>query len=210
MQVCGHGPRRRTGIGHVALWFPAVGHLAVDCCSHTLSQQAKSIGYIVFFIPYATRHKGVFALLRQRFHGSQRIIAYQDDSKLLEIRFCQPHVFPQSSLSFWSVWLLLVRPRDISPSLSLARVAYESQRVPFLHLLHFLEPIAITLLFVPSFMPSLGSNRVHDTLLRLRDKIPIWFGCGFRLSENLKSMSEFGGCLGPYGPPYRSVFRAPL
>ena len=29
-----------------------------------------------------------------------------------------------------------------------------------------------------------------------------FFCCGFRLSENIKSMSEFGGGLGPYRPPY--------
>jgi len=28
MQVCGYAARRRTGIGHVALWFPAVQNLA--------------------------------------------------------------------------------------------------------------------------------------------------------------------------------------
>lgn len=28
MQVCGYAAREET-IGHVALWFPAVGHLAV-------------------------------------------------------------------------------------------------------------------------------------------------------------------------------------
>ena len=30
-----------------------------------------------------------------------------------------------------------------------------------------------------------------------------FFCCGFRLSENIKSMSEFGGGLGPYRPPYK-------
>jgi len=28
MQVCGYAARRQTSIGHVALWFPAVQHLA--------------------------------------------------------------------------------------------------------------------------------------------------------------------------------------
>ena len=29
MQGCGYAARRRTGIGHMAFWFPAVLHLAV-------------------------------------------------------------------------------------------------------------------------------------------------------------------------------------
>ena len=68
---------------------------------------------MVSFIPYATRHTGVRALLRQRFYGSRRM-RYQDCSILLEIWFCQPHVFPSNSLSLGSVRLLLARRRYIS------------------------------------------------------------------------------------------------
>ena len=49
---------------------------------------------MVPFIPYATRYTGICALLRQKFYESRRIMGYQDDSRLLEIRFCQSHVFP--------------------------------------------------------------------------------------------------------------------
>ena len=49
-----------------------------------------------------------------------------DGSRLLEIRFCQLHVFPWSLFSFGSVWLLSLRRRDIFPSLSLASLAHES------------------------------------------------------------------------------------
>jgi len=31
-----YAARRLTGIGHADLWFPAVWHLAVGCCFHTL------------------------------------------------------------------------------------------------------------------------------------------------------------------------------
>ena len=51
-------------------------------------------------MPYATRHTGVYALLRQRFYGSWRMMGYQDGSRLLGIRFCQPYVFSLEFVGF--------------------------------------------------------------------------------------------------------------
>jgi len=39
MQVCGYAARRRTDIGHVALWFPVVRCFVIDC-SHILCRSA--------------------------------------------------------------------------------------------------------------------------------------------------------------------------
>ena len=36
MQGCGYAARRYTAIGHVALWFVVIRHLAVGCCFHVL------------------------------------------------------------------------------------------------------------------------------------------------------------------------------
>ena len=49
------------------------------------------------------------------------MMGYRNESRLPEIGSVSLHVFPQSSLRFGSVRLLLVRRRDISPSLSLVR-----------------------------------------------------------------------------------------
>jgi len=51
-------------------------------------------------------------------------------------------------------------------------------------------------------MMSMINSRVHAIFLRLKDTIPIFVDCRFRLSEGLKSMSEFSGGLGSYRPPY--------
>jgi len=72
MQVCGYATRRRRCIGHVALWFPAVQHRAEALLF--LHPMPVGMGY--------------------RFHGSRRIMRYQDGSRVLEIEFGQPHVFP--------------------------------------------------------------------------------------------------------------------
>ena len=82
-------------VWHVALWFQAVGHLAVGLLfSHPMP---VGIGYWFndFFstVLFATRHTGVCVLLRQGFYGSQRIMGLRDGSRFLEIRFCQLHVF---------------------------------------------------------------------------------------------------------------------
>ena len=47
-------------------------------------------------------------------------------SRVLEIKFCQQHLFPWSSFSFGSVWLF--RWRYIYPSLSLASGVHERVR----------------------------------------------------------------------------------
>ena len=71
--------------------------------------------------------------------------------------FCQQHLFPWSSFSFGSVWL--VRRRYISPGLSLAR-GRERERASILHLRisAHLVPFVIALLFFLSLVLSLGAN----------------------------------------------------
>jgi len=72
--------------------------------------------------------------------------------------FCQQHLFPWSSFSFGSVWF--VRRRYISPGLSLASERV-SERVSILHLRISanLVPFVIALLFFPSLVLSLGTNK---------------------------------------------------
>jgi len=74
--------------------------------------------------------------------------------------FVSSMCFLRVSFSFGSVWLLSLRRRYISPSLSLASLAHKSQRVSILHPPHcHSEPIALALLFAPSSVFSLGSNK---------------------------------------------------
>ena len=99
---------------------------------------APSRGFIVF-TSYASRHRLLVSLFlsypmplgtREFAHcggrGSMDHGGSWDGSRLLDIEFCQPHEFLQSSFSFGSVWLLSLRRRDISPILSLASLAHES------------------------------------------------------------------------------------
>jgi len=80
----------------VVLWFPAVGHPAVDFVfTPYASRHRVSVPWFLSHpMPLGIRDSGVCTLLRERFYGSWRVMGYQGGSRLLGIRFCQPHAFP--------------------------------------------------------------------------------------------------------------------
>ena len=111
MQVCGYAARKQTGVGHVALWFPTVGHLPVDCCFTTYASRHRvSVPWFLSYpmlLGYGSLH-----IVEAEACGSRRILTFQDGSRLLEIRFCQLHV----SLGFieFRKRSVVVRRREIS------------------------------------------------------------------------------------------------